>query len=751
MPAQRPPDESGEEEYFTPSTQDFTRSGVGGSVGGDTTTASTTVTNTDDEEEDDGADTASMAPPQHPVPSMQGAFEESIHESSQPNPRRKSTSANAEERRQRVLEDQHYDDSWTRRWKQSHGARHHPLAKLMAQIVFGMHLLQQQAAKSDEEVVKILQTHVDEVDSFLEKTTEDFDLAVKDIEERIRYLKLPMSHVEVFGTMLEDKQFRSQLLDGNDKIENIIERTSRAMNAALLDIHKGKTSTKELEQYLHSVEDEWPGEKADLEDVLTAMRGNQEGWKFCFRDLQKKGTQLRDLLDHLTTVIGEMSRMAAEASRRARANNRASSGQHLSSSAIPRSKFNSSAAAVQRPRGLSVDKPLPKAPSPSAMDGPVELEAHPIPIERRYEQPRATPASPTLNEQTSKASKRSSTVPPRPSTSRSNMEARDDRQVGRNETAELAEFLRDGRPPSASLRSNLSSGGSAATPQNSKRMSAIDVVDHAKNMSRPQTSESQRTSSLPFRRRGSEPLEVAKPVRQGIERNKHGPPPAREQRESRRRGSSIGPFVRRLSFRKPREESPNRSARDNPPSTTTRRPSVIASSLAAAFTSKQPQPQPPSTSTSTPTQKNLPPPASATTRKTPSPTDSKHHQQPPIALPPCSPATNTTSTTTTLPNPSSSSPSISQSSRTTPGKESLIKAESRSTPSPVANGGGGGGGGVGGGGWGASKPPAAAVVNVKDDKKRGRGLSLRKFFGAGSKQPTRERVPRAAMTYGDLA
>lgn len=542
MTSRRATDDSGEVDSYTLGTHEFSRGGVGGSVGGDSTACTTDNDEEDDDDNyNDDADTASMAPPRHPVPSMQGAFEESINESSQPNRRRKSTGANAEERRQRVLEDQHYDDSWTRRWKQSPGARHHPLAKLMAQIVFGMHLLQQQAAKSDEEVVKILQTHVDEVDTFLEKTTEDFDLAIRDIQERIRYLKLPMSHVEVFGTMLEDKQFRTQLLDGNDKIENIIERTSRAMDAALLDVHKGKASTKELEQYLHSVEDEWPGEKQDLEDVLTAMRGNQEGWKFCFRDLQKKGTQLRDLLDHLTTVIGEMSRMAAEASRRARASSRMAQGQTQSSSAIPRSKFNNSAAAVQRPRGMSVDKPLPKAPAPSAVDGAVELEAHPIPMERRYEQPRATPASPTPDEKNSKTQARSSTVPPRPSTSRSNMEARGDRQIGRDQTAELAEFLRDGRPPSSSALTSNPPGDSASRPSTSKRMSAIDVVDHAKAIGRPQTSESQRTISTSFMRRGSEPMEIGQqPVRVGIERNKHGPPPAREQRESRRRGSSIG-------------------------------------------------------------------------------------------------------------------------------------------------------------------------------------------------------------------
>jgi hypothetical protein len=44
------------------------------------------------------------------------------------------------------------------------------------------------------------------VDSFLERTWEDFDSANKDIEERIRYLNMPMKHAEVFEKMLDEKK-----------------------------------------------------------------------------------------------------------------------------------------------------------------------------------------------------------------------------------------------------------------------------------------------------------------------------------------------------------------------------------------------------------------------------------------------------------------------------------------------------------------------------------------------------------------
>ena len=531
MSARQVASESSEDEYFSVGAQAY--------GGADTS-----------DSDADSVETTSMPPPRHPVPAMQGAFEESIHESSEPNPQpRSSKDETAETRRQKILEVRQYDDSWTARWRQRPSARHHPLAKLMAQIVFGMHLLQQQAAKSDEEVVKILQTHVDEVDNFLEKTTEDFDLAIKDILERINFLKLPMDHPDVFGTMLEDKAFRTQLMEGNEKIETIIERTSRAMNASLHDIQRGKTATKELGHYLNAVSDEWPGEKADLEAVLNAMRGNEQGWKHCLKELQAKAHELRDNMDQLSTVIREMARMAAEASRSTRAHGRASSSVQTPMSSIPRSKFSSDAtsqrsramsvdkpdAPSQRSRAMSVDKPLPKAPINT--NGPVELEAHPVPIERRYEEPRPTPVSPARIER--ERSRRSSTVPPRPLTA--GMKPRESRNMNRNDTRDLVEFLQEGRQPSP-LQNHPSDEREARTARNTKRQSAIDVVEHARSISRnsmrrsrderPQTTDGNTT--LP----GYEPSRT-EPYRQGIERNKHGPPPA-GGRESSRRSSSIG-------------------------------------------------------------------------------------------------------------------------------------------------------------------------------------------------------------------
>ena len=264
----------------------------------------------------DGDDTL----PIHPVSALQQAFEESIVEAAEDvqyeTTPRSATHPSAESRRKALLAQITYDDSWNTRWKQKPSAQCHPLAKLIAQIIFGMHLLHNHQARSDAEVVKILQAHVDDIDGFLEKTTDDFDLAINDIEERLVFLQLPMTHVDVFNIMLEDWTFRTQLVEGNDKIELIIERTAKAMNAALSDVQQGIDAIQELARYLDKVGHDWPEDYSELPAILTAMRGNQEGWLCCFRELQMSGNRLAVVLVQLGTTIGEMSRLAAAASRR---------------------------------------------------------------------------------------------------------------------------------------------------------------------------------------------------------------------------------------------------------------------------------------------------------------------------------------------------------------------------------------------------------------------------------------------------
>lgn len=271
-----------------------------------------------DGDNDDAASVVSDGPPVHPVPAMQEAFEESIMEATEAgDSENKSTvDTSSELMRKELLDRPTYEPIWATRWIARPGAKCHPIVKLMSQIIFGLHLLHQQQARSDTEVVKILQGHVDDIDNFLARTTEDFELAIGDIEERIGFLQLPMSHMDVFNKMLDDRTFRRQLLEGNVKIEQITDRTTRGMNVVMLDIQKSVNTVQQLADYLKKVEGGWPHDSPDSSAVFTAMQGNEEGWMRCLRDLQVKGNKLGVALVRLGSVATEMNRLAGNASRR---------------------------------------------------------------------------------------------------------------------------------------------------------------------------------------------------------------------------------------------------------------------------------------------------------------------------------------------------------------------------------------------------------------------------------------------------
>nr|POE96547.1 hypothetical protein CFP56_56597 [Quercus suber] len=79
---------------------------------------------------------------------------------------------------------------------------------------------------------------------------EDFDLAIDDAVERLHHLDLPLQHMEVFNDMIRNHAFRSQLMDGNIKIEEIVERTTAVLKAALFDIREGAKASQDLSRYL---------------------------------------------------------------------------------------------------------------------------------------------------------------------------------------------------------------------------------------------------------------------------------------------------------------------------------------------------------------------------------------------------------------------------------------------------------------------------------------------------------------------
>jgi len=260
--------------------------------------------------------------PTHPIASMQDAFAESMREASETSTPSipKARLGNAPARRQILLDQDISEETHASRWRQKPGQQYHEMWKLMAQISFGIYLLLNGIAKDDGQVMSILQGHVDEVDEFLQTTLEDFDLALDDIEERLKFLRLPLENISIFDAMLEDRQFRLQIVSGNERIEHVITRTAKAMNDALKDVKQGLNACKEFTIYLaEEAEDPvWRIDNPDMEQVYIAMKGNVDGWYKAYVSLQTKGNHLGVALVQLGSIVAEMDRRAGEISRKTR-------------------------------------------------------------------------------------------------------------------------------------------------------------------------------------------------------------------------------------------------------------------------------------------------------------------------------------------------------------------------------------------------------------------------------------------------
>ncbi|ETN39118.1 uncharacterized protein HMPREF1541_05340 [Cyphellophora europaea CBS 101466] len=255
-----------------------------------------------------------VRPPAHPVPTLQGPFEESMVESVS-DAADYDVPIDAVSRRTMLLEAPTYERIIAGRWKQKPGEKYHPLWKLIAQMTFGLHLLARNLAKSEDEVMKILQAHVDDIDSFLERTSEDFDLAQSDMRERLRCLKLPLQHTEIFDRMLEDRNFRASILEGNEKIEHIVSRTKKALKDSMKDVQKGFDAANVLDTYINGLSRTWHRDSPEHEAVHVAMVGNVEGWKGAFMDLHLQGNKVAGVLKKLTEIVNEMEKRAAAVSR----------------------------------------------------------------------------------------------------------------------------------------------------------------------------------------------------------------------------------------------------------------------------------------------------------------------------------------------------------------------------------------------------------------------------------------------------
>jgi hypothetical protein len=277
--------------------------------------------------------------PVHPISQLQGPFEESIIEAIEGTQSGWIVDLNVQSWRRDLLENPRYERLCGRKWRQWPGerqavdklhkaplpcsstgkltnCRYHPFWKLVSQISFGIHLLVNRLAKSELEVLRILQGHVDELDGFLGRTNEDFLIIQIDIHTRAHYLSLPLQNLAVFDEMLQERNFRLTMIGYNEKIEHAIERFSTAVEDALKDIQKGREAIGALWQYLKRTAKDNGPLPGNLFAIYNAMLANTEGWNTALSKLRRKGAALLSVLSQLGLAVIEMQRRVGVASRK---------------------------------------------------------------------------------------------------------------------------------------------------------------------------------------------------------------------------------------------------------------------------------------------------------------------------------------------------------------------------------------------------------------------------------------------------
>ncbi|KAJ2892027.1 hypothetical protein MKZ38_010416 [Zalerion maritima] len=267
---------------------------------------------------------ATNSTPRHPIPIMQEAFKESLDEATDNNApeKPKLRIGDAKYRRGLVVsqaEGSRKLESDLARWRKRPGQKHHEIWKLIAQISFGVYLLLTGQANNERQVVGILQGHIDDVDEFLEVTMEDLEYAVDDLTDRMSLLQLAVKNMDVFEKMLEDRNYRFQIVSGNEKIEKILTPTRRCLEETAKDVSEGLDAVREFAIYLSKQQDgAWREKRPRVVDIFNAMKSNTEGWFNALMELESKHKVLDALVGNLSGIVSEMDRKAGEVSRRTR-------------------------------------------------------------------------------------------------------------------------------------------------------------------------------------------------------------------------------------------------------------------------------------------------------------------------------------------------------------------------------------------------------------------------------------------------
>ncbi|PHH75514.1 hypothetical protein CDD80_2311 [Ophiocordyceps camponoti-rufipedis] len=257
--------------------------------------------------------------PIHPIESLQLAFTESLDEVTNGSiaDKPKLARLDAHSRRAELLTQPRDASPPDALWRYRPGQTQHELFKLLAQMAFGVYLLLDGMANSNDQVIAILQSHIDDIDEYLEVTLQDVAQAAADINARIDHLKMPLSNLVAFEKLLEDRNFRRDILDANAKIDHVLCRTAVATRQWEDDVAAGTESTSAFTAWLADQDNAgWRAQRPDVADVFDAMRGNADGWLLAFQDVKRRVDDVNGLVGRLTTVIAEMEKKAGEVSRR---------------------------------------------------------------------------------------------------------------------------------------------------------------------------------------------------------------------------------------------------------------------------------------------------------------------------------------------------------------------------------------------------------------------------------------------------
>jgi len=172
-------------------------------------------------------------------------------------------------------------------------------------------------ANDHVQVVGILQGHIDEVDEFLEVTLEDLAEALADLEDRILDLRETISTGKDFEERLEDRNYRAEILEGNEKIDHILARMNVVMRQWDDDVEAGLHGVSAFREWLQELRDgAWRNGRPDLVEIHDAMKGNADAWLNAFDETNSRAQDLNSLIIKLMTITAEMAQKAGEVSRK---------------------------------------------------------------------------------------------------------------------------------------------------------------------------------------------------------------------------------------------------------------------------------------------------------------------------------------------------------------------------------------------------------------------------------------------------